>query len=86
MPTDDLVVSFEERSGDRGWPRVEDLKSRHSRVYVDHDLVAVVRDVLLKNRICVIRGAEGRGKTVLARTVAFQLKSEYPTVRLIHFA
>lgn len=53
----------------RGWPSLADIKL--GRVFMDEQLVRQVESLLAtKANRCVIRGPEGRGKTVLARLVA----------------
>ena len=51
----------------KGWPTMDDFQ--HTRVFLDNDLITQVEDLIQENKICLIKGAEGRGKTVLARTV-----------------
>ena len=41
------------------------------RVFLDKNRIEKVENLLQRNRICLIRGAEGRGKTVLARVIGF---------------
>ena len=53
---------------DKGWPTLDDFKNK--RVFIDNNLVKSVEDLLARHQCCLIRGAEGRGKTVLARVVA----------------
>jgi hypothetical protein len=53
---------------DKGWPTLDDFKNK--RVFIDKNLVKSVEDLLARHPCCLIRGAEGRGKTVLARVVA----------------
>ncbi|MBE9593272.1 MAG: hypothetical protein IMF19_07305, partial [Proteobacteria bacterium] len=65
-----MIESFETVMKDpsKGWPTFDDFE--HGRVFIDDNLVKRVEDLLKKHRRCLIRGAEGRGKTVLARVVA----------------
>ncbi|RKY84653.1 hypothetical protein DRQ11_11255 [candidate division KSB1 bacterium] len=49
----------------KGWPTFDDLKE----VLLDEKLIKKVEGLLQSNRRCLIRGAEGRGKTVLARLI-----------------
>lgn len=51
----------------KGWPTIDDFQ--HTRVFLDNDLITQIEDLIQENKICLIKGAEGRGKTVLARTV-----------------
>lgn len=53
----------------QGWPILDDFQQH--RVFFDEKLIAEVESLIQKNNVCLIRGAEGRGKTVLARTVAY---------------
>lgn len=52
-----------------GGPTLNDLEK--GRVFLDKNRIERVENLLQKNRICLIRGAEGRGKTVLARVIGF---------------
>lgn len=65
-----MIESFDVVMNDpsKGWPTFDDFK--HGHVFIDTNLVESVEDLLKKHRPCLIRGAEGRGKTVLARVVA----------------
>lgn len=51
------------------WPTEEDLKQEI--VFLDDELIKKTEDVLHKSNRCLIKGAEGRGKTVLTRIVAY---------------
>jgi SpoVK/Ycf46/Vps4 family AAA+-type ATPase len=65
-----MIESFDTVMKDpsKGWPTFDDFK--HGHVYIDDNLVERVEELIKKHRRCLIRGAEGRGKTVLARVVA----------------
>jgi ABC-type molybdenum transport system ATPase subunit/photorepair protein PhrA len=65
-----MIESFDTVMKDpsKGWPTFDDFK--HGRVYINDNLVERVEKLLKKHQRCLIRGAEGRGKTVLARVVA----------------
>ncbi|MDP3112316.1 MAG: hypothetical protein Q8M71_09465 [Thermodesulfovibrionales bacterium] len=52
-----------------GGPTLNDLEN--GRVFLDKNRIERVENLLQRNRICIIRGAEGRGKTVLARVIGF---------------
>lgn len=59
---------------DKGWPTFDDLEK--DRVFIDKrqdGKVNKIKNKLSEKRFCLIRGAEGRGKTVLARIVGYQL-------------
>jgi hypothetical protein len=66
----EMIESFDAvmKDSSKGWPTFDDFK--HGHVFIDDGLVKSVEDLLKKHRRCLIRGAEGRGKTVLARVVA----------------
>ncbi|MBN1763521.1 MAG: hypothetical protein JW878_10710 [Methanomicrobia archaeon] len=51
----------------KGWPTFGDIQE--GRVFTDENIVNDVENKLQEYRYCLIRGAEGRGKTVLARIV-----------------
>jgi len=53
----------------KGWPTFDDLEK--GEVLLDTGLIKKVEGLLQSNRRCLIRGAEGRGKTVLARVIGF---------------
>ena len=61
------IVNFENLV--EGWPILADLRGRH--VFINNELIKKVEGTLQKYKRCLIRGAEGRGKTVLARVVAY---------------
>jgi len=65
-----MIESFDEvmKDSSKGWPTFDDFK--HGRVFIDGNLVKRVEDLLKEHRCCLIRGAEGRGKSVLVRVVA----------------
>jgi hypothetical protein len=65
-----MIESFDAvmKDSSKGWPTFDDFKQ--GRVFIDDNLVKRVEDLLKEHRRCLIRGAEGRGKTVLARVVA----------------
>ncbi len=51
------------------WPTLDDLKQ--GKVFFDKERIERVESLIQKSRVCLIRGAEGRGKTVLARVIGF---------------
>lgn len=53
----------------KDWPTLDDFTQQ--RVFLDHTLIEKVESLIQSNRICLIRGAEGRGKTVIARVIGF---------------
>lgn len=61
-----------EKALKRGFPSLNDLTQR--RVFFDENLIQTIENLTQKNRICLIRGAEGRGKTVIARVIGFRKK------------
>ena len=65
-----MIESFDKVMKDpsKGWPTFDDFK--HGRVFIEGNLVKRVEVLLNEHRCCLIRGAEGRGKTVLVRVVA----------------
>jgi len=58
----------------KGWPNLDALNNRW--VHLDAELIGKIEKLIDKNRICIIRGAEGRGKTVLARLIGFKMQKE----------
>ena len=66
-----MPSSFEslEEALKKDWPTLDDFKK--DRVFLDKELIEKVESLLQKNRIGLLRGAEGRGKTVIARTIGF---------------
>jgi hypothetical protein len=86
MAPDDLVVRFEEGLKDKGWPTLDDLNSSRSRVFVNQALVESAAALLARKRLCLIRGAEGRGKTVLARLVGKRLREDQWDVWILDLA
>ncbi|MBI2472580.1 MAG: hypothetical protein HYV59_15305 [Planctomycetes bacterium] len=54
----------------KGWPTLDAIGK--GWVHHDSELIKKIEELLDKNRICIIRSAEGRGKTVLARLVGFE--------------
>lgn len=65
----DDIKRFEEALKDpKTWPTLEDLND--NRVFRDAASIASAERLIKDHRICLIRGAEGRGKTVLCRLVA----------------
>jgi len=63
-----------------GWPTLADIKRKS--VFMDDKLIGKVDNLIRKYRRCLIRGAEGRGKTVLARILGF---NRYKTKWKIRF-
>jgi hypothetical protein len=76
MARDDLIVRFKAGGKDPGWPTIEDLTSGRNPVFVDAQLRDTARRLLARNRLCLVRGAQGRGKTVLSRIVGNSLIDE----------
>ena len=68
----DLFRAFENVLADpaAGWPTAREFE-RHE-VYIEEALVQRAEGLLNHHHFCLIRGPEGRGKTVLARTLAFR--------------
>jgi KaiC/GvpD/RAD55 family RecA-like ATPase len=66
----------------KGWPTFEDLQK--GRVFIENNLIKRIYDILRENNGCLIRGAEGRGKTVLARVVSYNMY-ENKKVQNIYF-
>ena len=81
-----FISKFERGSADPDWPRVEDLDDRNSRVFIDEEQVARVSSLLRQHEVCLLRGAEGRGKTVLARTVSRRFLDQKWDVYILDFA
>ena len=54
---------------DKGWPTFDEFEKEH--VFLDNDLIEKAEKLLHDHKRCLIRGAEGRGKTVLARIIAY---------------
>ena len=70
----DLLKSFEQALTDpKTWPTLEDLRT--SRVFRDEATINLAKALIARHRVCVIRGAEGRGKTVLCRLTANEFKN-----------
>ncbi len=65
------IISFETLTKDpnEGGPTLDDLEQ--GRVFIDKEPIKNVENLLQKHSRCLIRGAEGRGKTVLARVIAY---------------
>lgn len=63
----------------RGWPTLKDIEQEY--VFRDEELIKKVNYILTKYKYCLIRGAEGRGKTVLARIIANDKHNEKWKVR-----
>lgn len=64
-----------------GWPVFDDFKNK--RVFFDIESIEVVESLLGAHRRVVIRGAEGRGKTVMARVVGFRKHNNNWKVRFV---
>ncbi|MGB3458730.1 MAG: hypothetical protein WBB08_05430 [Halobacteriota archaeon] len=64
-----------------GWPTFDDFKQES--VFFDKENVKIVDGLLKKYRRCLIRGAEGRGKTVLSRVVGFNYYKDKWKIRFI---
>jgi Cdc6-like AAA superfamily ATPase len=60
---------------DAEWPTQDDI-DKH-RLVRDDGLITSVNELMSLYRRCVIMGAEGRGKTVLARFVAREKHKEH---------
>lgn len=69
-----MEVEDENRSNILGWPILKDLKSgKKSEVYFDEETLTSLDEILTsshKKRI-LLKGASGRGKTVLSRLLAY---------------
>ena len=63
----------------RGWPTLKDIEQEY--VFRDEELIKRANYILTKYKYCLIRGAEGRGKTVLARIIANDKHNEKWKVR-----
>ncbi|MBF0555179.1 MAG: hypothetical protein HQK96_11600 [Nitrospirae bacterium] len=55
----------------KGWPTEKELEN--DWVYQNNEYIEKIEDLLRENKICLIMGAEGRGKTVLARLVGYRI-------------
>lgn len=51
------------------WPAFTDLNQ--GKVFLENRLIDNMEKIIQENKICLIRGAEGRGKTVLVRMFGF---------------
>ena len=58
----------------KGWPTIDDFQN--TRVFLDNDLITKIENLIENNKICLIKGAEGRGKTVLTRTIGLNKYNE----------
>lgn len=68
----------------RGWPTIRDFENE--RVYFDYDLIRKAERKLKLYSPCILCGAEGRGKTVLARTIAYRfLQDEKSRIFFVDF-
>lgn len=78
-----MIESFEAvmNKPHKGWPTLDDFQ--HKRVFIHNEIIKRVEDLIQKHRRCLIRGAEGRGKTVLARVVGFCKYKEKWKIRFI---
>ena len=65
----------------KGYPTLNDLENEH--IFLDNDLIEKVENLLHDHKCCLIRGAEGRGKTVLARIVAHNKYNEKWKIRFV---
>ena len=85
MPQNHDITSLEGLMGNssdaEGWPTLDEIKQR--RVFIDNNLINKVEDIFRKNNHCLIRGAEGRGKTVLARVIAYNKERQDWKIRFI---
>jgi hypothetical protein len=71
----DLIKPFERALNDpKTWPTLEDLRTL--RVFRDEARIISAEKLIKQHRVCVIRGAEGRGKTVLCRLIANEFKNQ----------
>jgi hypothetical protein len=64
-----------------GWPTFDDFKQES--VFIDKENAKIVDGLLKKYRRCLIRGAKGRGKTVLSRVVGFNYYKDKWKIRFI---
>ena len=70
MPDDIKSLNVILRNPRKGWPTFDALENNW--VHLDTEHIEKIEKLIDKNRICIIRGAEGRGKTVLARLIGFE--------------
>lgn len=63
-----LIESLEDALK-KDWPTEDDLTQGH--VFLDENLIERIENLIQNHRICLLRGAEGRGKTVIARVLGF---------------
>src|SRR3989339_513799 len=74
MPDDIKSLNVILRNPRKGWPTFDALNN--GWVHIDSEHIEKIEKLIDKNRICIIRGAEGRGKTVLARLFGFKRRKE----------
>ena len=74
MPDDIKSLNVILRNPRKGWPTFDALDNNW--VHLDTEHIEKIEKLINKNRICIIRGAEGRGKTVLARLFGFKRRKE----------
>lgn len=56
------------------YPTFNDLKSKN--VFIDTDCVEQIEKILNEKHICLLQGAEGRGKTVVSKIIGYKAKSK----------
>jgi len=71
------VMEIEDERGNNllDWPILKDLRSgKKSEVYIDEETIAAIDQILTapNSRRILLRGAGGRGKTVLSRLLAYR--------------
>ena len=86
MAVDDLIIQFGDLEADESWPSFDEIRRSGSRVFVDEARVSFAKSRLLEDGKCLIRGPEGRGKTVLARNVCGQYLGGRQEVWIVDFA
>lgn len=74
MPDDIKSLNVILQNPRKGWPTFDALKNKW--VYPEAEHINKIEKLMDEKRICLIRGAEGRGKTVLARLVGFKRQEE----------
>lgn len=65
----------------KGWPTKKALKE--GQVFIDEDVLQEIKQLLEEKRLLLVIGAEGRGKTVLAKTIVYRkVSSRKPNWRV----
>ncbi|TFH40874.1 MAG: hypothetical protein E4G94_08850, partial [ANME-2 cluster archaeon] len=68
----------------KDWPTFDDFEKEH--IFLDNELIEKVENLLHDHKRCLIKGAEGRGKTVLARIIAYNKHKEKWKIRFINIS